>query len=245
MIAISHNWIAQDSEARNLILNYPQPAGVLRDVEKAHQALLALEVPAQSLATAQLIAAQQDLDNQHDCAVRAIDACLTAAVMLSKNADFRAQLDGVRRMLLPTGLSIVTSSYLDEIGNAKAAKTRLTAESIAILKRVPTPEGDLFDAVSEWFGIAAQMEELEKKRQAEAQAMANGATRADCVTARNRWIRAASALESMVELAELPDDVSRKILGELKDAESRTVHRSTRKASSSKPAGTPTPTPTD
>jgi hypothetical protein len=209
--------------------------------EAAHEGLLRVEHPTQSKAMLDVIATQQELDARHDTLVKAIDMGLTAVCLLTKDSDLRAQIDAAHAALMPQDTGFTASSYLDEIGNASAAKGRLTAPQKAVLKKIALPEGNMLQAVEEWFAIGAQMDEGERRCQNENNAAMSGPSKVDAVTARNRWIRAVSALESMIALAEVPDDVAQQILRQLWATETKTAHRGARKAELETPASPANP----
>ncbi|WP_437690143.1 hypothetical protein [Sorangium sp. So ce176] len=66
----------------------------------------------------------------------------------------------IRDQLFADGLKFISASYSDEAGEVKLARDRLTPESKAALKALPTPGGNLLKAVQAWIGVAASAARL-------------------------------------------------------------------------------------
>jgi hypothetical protein len=247
MTAISAPLVDPKSEVHALILGIPQAAGVLPALQSAHTGLLQLEHPTESAIARRISEDEVNVDASHDALARGFDSGMTAAMSLTKDPDLRAQIARVHDLLLPDGVAMVNNTYLDESGAAQARKAKMTADVKALLKKVPTPESNMLKVVEEWNDAGEALGELEARKQQELDRLTTGPSRTDNVLARNKWIRATNALASMIELAEAPEDVAQKILGQLRAVELKAARRGVRKQDVSpadpKPPVDPKPEP--
>ena len=98
---------------------------------------------------------------------------------------------------------------------------RLNEEDFGLLRNVPVFDGNLKDAVKEWFATGAKLGNLERERKQAAQQAdtADTVTRSDVVKARNQWIRVVRAVLTGLELVDdLDDEIATRLYQPLKDA---------------------------
>lgn len=223
---LGRHWV---SAQRPLLAGHDTLKGHLIGLDRAQKQIEAAEVLEQDLsknkALAVVIKKCGEADAGHDDAVRFIGCGLDLAELGAKN-DLEA-LDVykvLRQKLLPTGLSVVTASYEEEIGQARAVDRSLTAEDNVLLKKIGTPEYSLFDAHQRRLKEALTLEGLEAQRavlEAEVEgAKGHGKQIQD---AANYWIRTFRSTLNQIETEDMPETDRRILLIPFEKALSRTI----------------------
>ena len=121
MVPLTSAWVG---DQRALFLSVPQIAGLLPDVEAAHEQVVARqEVTSDDHRVAEMTETLAALDDRHDHAIRAVYEGLSASISFFRMQEpvreqEAAGLERLRDRLLPRGLAYVQRSYLEEAGNA-------------------------------------------------------------------------------------------------------------------------------
>ena len=120
----------------------------------------------------------------------------------------------------PEGLSIVSASYLDTIGDAERLRHQIDAETFEQLAQITAPGGkNLKQFTEEIMQVGEELGVLEEeRRQLEAELKEQVSTRKNTLNARNRWIKITKTIITMTELAELDQQQSEAIFGRLNQA---------------------------
>lgn len=257
MVTITGAWLDKEHE-RPLIASLPKAGALLSSIDAAHSGLLKTQnTTAQAAADIVVIQNEQgELDVLHDRKARGNYNLLGALADLADDPDDAAAYLALRDKLFPHGLKIVQWSYTDEAGEAKLVEERLGNEDTILLKKIPVPNGTLFDAHRARVKAGKEIGELEKKKAMLASFTETQATSAsDVVRARNHWIRVVSAFIKVLELEDLSDADMARILNPLRDAERKADQRNNKTESkvargveATKPSDTPddpTSSPTD
>jgi hypothetical protein len=117
----------------------------------------------------------------------------------------------MRFFFMPGGLQMVNSSYRKEVGHATMVASQISPEHKKMLRKLGTGNGNLYDEVTEWLAVADRLGELDHERSG-ILPKARGATPAQHLKARNRWIRVVDLMRQTAALR--PENVE---LGELMD----------------------------
>lgn len=230
MITLSARWTDPRSDAFQAITGIPTAAPVLTHLSAAHAGLLATQPKAPD--SARLAALSEEagaIDVRHDTVKRAVEGILAGFAEAAPDAAGAEPLLRLRQIVLPDGLAATQRSYRDEAGEGALLAERLTPGVKDALGKLQTPFGTVLDLVTEGISLAARLGALEDERAKLSQAKPQPPTAADVVTARNKWIRATSALVSMLELHEPEPAMLDKLLGPLRQAEAVADRRGHRK----------------
>lgn len=252
MVLVSGAWTGRD---RKLLEGVAFVRPLLPAIDAAHDGLVSTQhgadlgkLPA-SLAANRTQA--EGADQRHDHKTRGTWYLLTGLAELADDADdTRAMLD-LRDRLLPKGLATTGLSYGDEAGNVTLVEKVLDAPTHTKLRQVRTwKKLTLDDEVTAWLEAGRELGTLEAERvqlEHDQDEAASTSTRSDAARARNRWIRAANALVSNLDLVtDLDPGVEQRILGQLRELEARADRRnSPRKGDAPEPAPVPAPAPVD
>ena len=216
MVSLSDPLVKPGHPDRAALAAFADLNGFLPKLTAAHTGLLQTFTPADS--SEQLVTIQNNqkqLDARYDDLARGIHHLPLALSYLVKNAAVAQQLRSLQQVLTPDGLSVIQKSYREEAGQAALLESRLTADHVALMKSIQTPEGSLEDAVREWISTGAQLGALEDQRAA---LQKSGPTAADALKARNRWIRTIHAMSSLIELVDEPGEAVLAIVKRFQDA---------------------------
>jgi hypothetical protein len=229
MLNITGAWLDSERE-RSRFQALSRVAPLLPDVEEAHEGVQRAHRRDGSISN-ELIDIQDqqsEVDQVHDRKARGVYGVLTGfAELVDDPKDAALYLD-VRDQLFPRGLKFITGSYADEAGEVNFARERLTSESKAVLRALPTPAGNLMKAVNVWFAANEELGILEAGRaklEAQVAEQKAGSVQVGQLRARNRWIRVVRAVLQMVDLQKPDADIERHLLAPLdralKEAERR------------------------
>ncbi|MBI5481435.1 MAG: hypothetical protein HY906_21435, partial [Deltaproteobacteria bacterium] len=194
MISVSAPWVKPGSEERELLLGYPETAGVVPRVDAAHQGLLATQPkPAATGRLTEISEQSGRLDLRHDTTARGLDLLFGGIEALAPDVSTAEDYVKLHQLLLPQGMSATQRTYRDEAGQGALLKERLTPEVRTTLGNLRTPFGTVLEVVDEWIAVAIQLGGLEDERARLAEARPAPPTQADVATARHRWVRAVNA----------------------------------------------------
>ncbi len=226
MVAISGAWVAPKSKARAALEGIPLVAPFFTHLVEAHRALVETQPSSEgTVKLTEISEKEASVDADHDDCVRAIDLILSGFALCASSPEKSVELQHIRSILLPDGLSIVQRSYRDEAGQADLLDKRLDASTKAKLKKLPIPGGNMLELVERWMGYARELGELESQRALLAQSCLGKASAATAVAARNGWIRSVTALLSLLGFANIDSETKDMLLGSLRDAEGRAARR--------------------
>ncbi|WP_437486484.1 hypothetical protein WME75_03715 [Sorangium sp. So ce1014] len=218
MVQITAAWLDPERERPRLV-SLKRCAPLIDDIEAAHDGILKSH-RRQKKANDELTGIQQKqvtFDQIHDRKARGAHAVLTGFADLADDPEDAAIYLDLRDQLFADGLKFISASYSDEAGEVKLARDRLTPESKAALKALPTPGGHLLKAVQAWFAAGDELGKLDAQRiHLEAQDQP-GATesRGGQLRARNRWIKVVRTVLQMLELEEADTETTRRLLAPL------------------------------
>jgi hypothetical protein len=241
MISLSAAWL-DPAHARSAIEGLPTAAAVLPKLSTAHRTLLKTQ-PAGAAKTpkqiADIQAQQAQLDLVHDRKARGLYGILGGLADVLDDQELCAKLLELRDKIFPAdkGLNVTKMSYADEAGECALVEERLDDADRALLKACTILKGNLLDVHKARVTAGKKLGDLEQKRLA---AETDGAgdskqrpKKGDALQARNGWIKATRALVSAIELDEPSDEVRKRILQPLDQAEA--------KAARQRAAGAPEP----
>ncbi|WP_434045491.1 MULTISPECIES: hypothetical protein [Sorangium] len=161
MVQITAAWLDPERE-RPRLMSLRRCAPLIDDIEAAHDGILKSH-RRQKKSNDELSEIQQKqvtIDQIHDRKARGAHAVLTAFADLADDPEDAAIYLEIRDQLFADGLKFISASYSDEAGEVKLARDRLTPESKAALKALPTPGGNLLKAVQAWIDVAASAARL-------------------------------------------------------------------------------------
>lgn len=224
MISLSGPWTKPDHPDRKILASSAALVVLLPQIDDAHESLLATQpsatIPDRVTAIQQL---QRRLDLRHDDVLRGCYLVPEALAYLTRDKALMAQLLNLQEALLPEGLLATQKSYREESEQAAKLATHLLDDHIALLQKLKTADGTLWDAVLEWEDLGRKLGELEDEL--DALAVTPGATPADVLHARNKWIRTVYAFKTVLELVGVEKAGVLTILKRLTDAERRADRR--------------------
>lgn len=141
----------------------------------------------------------KEVDDVHDRKARGSSYTLRAFAQLADDPAVREELDELRELIFPTGLSITQKTYREEAGNAEAVAEKLTDAVRARLSALPTPQGSLLDQIEAWLQAGRQLGALEDQRALLAQRLNAAAPPISETKARRAWINMARLVETILE----------------------------------------------
>lgn len=232
MVQISEPWIDPKRDRPKWLVLQGGEA-LVGMIEKAHQGLLGTSKQ-ESASRKELAAIQRQqagIDTDYDRMIRGGFPLLTALAELSEKEAEREALLKARDELFPHGLVAIQRSYTDEAGEISLAEARLSADSIAVLKKIKILGGNFWTVVVErWFQWGKELGALEEKKRALEAAAAGkdalGVARSEALKARNFWIKVVRHLETAVEIAELDAEGEEAMLGALRSALKKSARKS-------------------
>ncbi|WP_438007999.1 hypothetical protein WME89_04355 [Sorangium sp. So ce321] len=218
MVQITAAWLDPERE-RPRLASLKRCAPLIDDIEAAHDGVLKSH-RRQKKTNDELTEIQQRqvaIDQVHDRKARGAHAVLTGFADLADDPEDAAIYLEIRDQLFTDGLRFISASYSDEAGEVKLARDRLTPESKAALKALPTPGGNLLKAVQAWFAAGDELGKLDAQRvHLEAQDRPDTAdSRGGQLRARNRWIKVVRSVLQMLELEAADAETTRRLLAPL------------------------------
>lgn len=218
----------------------PLTAAILPYVEGAHQRLLKTQVRDNVQArVAELGLKQAEVDSLHDALKRAVYDMLGAAAIGALDQDYAARCNALRALVLPEGYSGLNRSYRDEAGQAALLAERLGADEIALLEGIRIGSRSAWSLLQQVLELAAELGRLQDERE---KAEREGASPADVVAARNRWIRVINVLMAAIELIEEPSAALLSVTRRFGEAEKRVNRRGSGQNSTPEPSAPSEPT---
>ncbi|MDC0680704.1 hypothetical protein [Sorangium atrum] len=218
MVQITGAWLDPERERPRLV-SLKRCAPLIDDIEEAHEGVLKSH-RRQKKANDELSAIQQRqvvVDQIHDRKARGAHAVLTGFADLADDPEDAAICLEIRDQLFADGLKFIGASYSDEAGEVKLARDRLTPESKAALRALPTPGGNLLKAVQSWFAAGDELGKLDAQRIHLSAEDRPGAAdpRGGQLRARNRWIKVVRSVLQMLELEGADEETARRLLAPL------------------------------
>ncbi|WP_438018179.1 hypothetical protein WMF18_03455 [Sorangium sp. So ce315] len=218
MVQITAAWLDPERERPRLV-SLKRCAPLLDDIEAAHDGILKSHRRQKKTndELSEIQRKQVSTDQLHDRKARGAHAVLTGFADLADDPEDAAIYLEIRDQLFADGLKFISASYSDEAGEVKLARDRLTPESKAALKALPTPGGNLLKAVQAWFAAGDELGKLDAQRvQLEAQDRQEPVDpRGGQLRARNRWIKVVRSVLQMLELEAADAETTRRLLAPL------------------------------
>ena len=230
MVNITGPWLdpAQD---RPLLTALPLLAPLLAVLEDAHEGIKATQRVGSSVQQQikELTERGGQLDGRHDRKMRGCHGFLGAAAEITDDPERAEALLDLRDRLLPDGLRATMRSYTEQAGDAKLLPSRLDAASSALLDSLQTPDGPLRAVVNDWMATAMELGQVDDQRTALAKLLpadAGGVTPRDAQNAKNAWIRAVRAVETILALEKnVTAEMTERLLGRLNREAARAARR--------------------
>jgi hypothetical protein len=203
MIVVSERWLTGDS--RKVIDGLTLCRAMLGKLEEVHTGLITIQ-PQRSALTEGFKSARDAAnraDDTFDLRGRGLFLGLQALECLSEDPDATAAFAAAREAIFPKGLSVLTLTYVQEVGEARLAKERLTPELRTPLEAVSIGAFTAAQAFDRWLSAADDLEAKLQARDA-AQDALQGA--ADTVTlalaqeAKRAWGRVVRAFLNNLDL---------------------------------------------
>jgi hypothetical protein len=224
MLNLSGPWTTKDHPDRKLLAASPAVAVLLPQLDDAHRSLLAtLPSTAVPDRVGAIQAQQRRLDLRHDDILRGCYLLPEALAYLTRDKPLMVQLLQLQEALLPEGLLATQKSYREEAEQAAKLPSRLSDEHIALLQKIGTSDGTLWDAVQEWQQLGKQLGALEDEL--DAITVTPGVASAAVLDARNKWILTVQALKNVLELLGVERAGVMTLLQRLTEAEHRADRR--------------------
>ncbi|APR86282.1 Hypothetical protein A7982_11631 [Minicystis rosea] len=239
MISLTTSWTTKNSPDRKALAAIKEVEPLVPQIDASHRGLLQTQAAAPSARLAEIQEQEKTIDVRHDDLLRGCFHLLQALAYLTQDPARAKALLALQKTLLPEGLLATQKTYREEAGQAKLLKTRLGAGDIELLKEIPTLDGTLWDATNEWTTLAAKLGKLEDERAA--LGGPQGAAPSDAVAARNRWIRAVSAVRTVLELVGTEDEKVQALLSRIDEAERKADRRGAGEGEKKDPKDTPEP----
>ena len=228
MIAISGDWLSDDSDAGNLFRKTKKLAAVYQFIADAHEALGSTQVVGDSTLDRELAALAEKnvvLDRKHDALLRCTWKTLNALAEGAKTKARAALYLDTAKALFPGGAASTQASYAAQAGQAELVEKRLTPEHKKLLSEIITPDGPLSQHVSRWQKVARELGESDKERTRLLAQKEVGVTKADAQGARTDWVRAVDVLVKTIRLAKLTPEENELLTGGLTKAVDRATRR--------------------
>jgi hypothetical protein len=217
MIAISAAWL-DEHRHQPAFKAIPLLAGLIPQIETAHDGLAVLEAPDAEVQAAereliQVKALVQDTDRIHDSKGRGVFDVLTSANSLADTEEEQNAILAVRNRIFPTGRDIFTQNYRAESGHAERAQHDLTDPSVrSVLKGIRVCKGrTLLDEANAYVKAGRQLGVYESRKVELETILASGprgSVRSENLKARVEWIRTVSSVFCTAKLLK-GDDAAR------------------------------------
>jgi hypothetical protein len=226
MVMVTSRWLS--GEPRKVIDGLPLCRALLVKLEEVHEALLtaypqrsALEVVVKE-ARAMTSGVDQTFDGLGRGLFRALQA-LEALAALASSAQ-AARYAAARLALFPKGLSVLMMTYLQEVGEARLAKERLTSAQRALLDAASIGDQTLGSVFDGWIAAADSLNAALIDRDAAEAALANAddaVTLGDIYQARLAWVRVVNAFLTNLDLEPISPEARADLLKTLEEEASR------------------------
>lgn len=235
MVAVTSTWVDPEHADRRALAAVTALAGLLSELDAAcHGLHVTFRAGLGGERRKQIKDRQRVLDLEHDDVVRGIWFYLQSQVCIARDPARRQELDRLRDRLLPEGLLAVNKSYREQAGQATLATSRLTEGDRELLRAMMMHDGrTLLDLVQRWLELGTQLGALDRERAGVARE--DAPTAAEARAARNRWIRAVSAMREVAELVAADDAAIQQIFARLRRAEREADRRAAGEASHDTP----------
>ncbi len=220
MVTLSQAWL--DSEGtRPELEKKPLTKALIPEIRTAHDTLLEMHraTERRELRLGQLVEELIAGDAVHDRKARALFGLLDALAEASDDAAAAKRFRAVQAMLFPRGLRVVNYSYEDEAGEAMLVRQRLGEADRALLDQTTVAADTLGGVFQAWMDASDALGRMVRERgQIGAGAKQEGVAPIDVLNARRGWIRAASALEQVLELMQADEETWAMVVGPLQVA---------------------------
>lgn len=230
MIVVSERWLTGDS--RKIIDGLPLCSAMLGKLEEVHAGLITLQPQRSALSEGFKRArdAANRADDTFDMRGRGLFLGLQALECLSEDPDASAAFAAARAAIFPNGLSVLTLTYVQEVGEARLAKERLTPALRAPLEAAPIGAFTAAQAFDRWLSAAEDLEAKLRARDAAQDALQGAAdtvTLAIAQDAKRAWGRVVRALLNNLDLEDADAATKDALLKTLRQEVARASTRDT------------------
>jgi hypothetical protein len=222
MLAVGHDML-NDTSKRSLLERDALTASLIDRLDGVHKdlAILTREDGELQARIQEISEELRACDQVHDRMARGIYRALESAADLAQTAEEGRPFIETRDLLFPDALSINTLSFREQSGNVIKVAKRATPSVRAVLSRVELNGRTLEACFDEWVDNGERMGKLVAER-----ASLSGdddttrVSAGDLREVRTRWIRIMNMLLSTLDLIEMPEPDRRRLLANLREAES-------------------------
>ena len=214
MLALSGPWVTEGHAEREALLSLPEIAVLVPHVEAAHRALQVVQDASAADRMVPLVEALVQVDARHDSYWRAVHHTLQGHIQLALAQHDNERVEALSQLwsdLMPRGLSVVSLSYRDEVGEARSVASRFTEDMAALTETIPMHNMTLRDVMTELFRAADELEALEEER-VQVQREASGVS---VIGARRTWIRVIDMMRGMLHVVPSGDATIRAIVARI------------------------------
>jgi hypothetical protein len=197
MVGVTYPWVTPGHPERVMLEGLPGAAGLIPHAESVHGDLLASRTDTAGDFLSVLGDTLSVFNLQHDDLARVAWYILEAYRYRHRGTPEAVSIENLQAALFPTGLKIVSASYLETAGQAELRRTALTEERRAALAGIPMQGGTLLDVVTQWNQVGVDMGNVQNQR---ATPIASGEARVSSKVLRDRWVRVVRAVLDVLAL---------------------------------------------
>ncbi|HWN67490.1 MAG TPA: hypothetical protein VNM90_07605 [Haliangium sp.] len=197
MVGVTYPWVTPDHPERVLLQGLQGTVGLLPFAESVHGGLLAsrTDVAGDFIAAINDVLSMYNL--QHDDFARVVWYMHQAYRYRLRGTPEAGPIEASQAALFPTGLRIVSATYLETAGQAELRKSALTEDRRAVLARIPMQGGTLLDVVEQWNQVGVDMGNMQNQR---ATPVVSQDERVSASVLRDRWVRVVRSILDVLAL---------------------------------------------
>lgn len=223
MLASTANWSKPGEDIHDAFMAIPSLAALMPRIAAANRGLESKQRVSLDHVLQQLGVARKRADHRHDSYARSAFFILRGHIEKARgdgDAATAAALEEVLALLFPHELEVVKFSYVEEAGQARLLRSRMTPAVEEVLAAIPMQDGTLLDVVNAWLAAGAELGRLEGEVAQAERPGRNGPV----AKARHAWMRMVRAVRTMVGL-EPPNATIEAALHQLTKAEAAARQR--------------------
>ena len=164
MVGVTYPWVTPGHPERAVLEGLPGTAGLIPHAESVHGGLLTIRTDTAGDFLSVLGDTLSVFNLQHDDLARVAWYILEAYRHRNRGTPEGVSIENLQATLFPTGLKIVSASYLETAGQAELRRTSLTEERRAVLSAIPMQGGNLLDVVNQWNQVGVDMGNMQNQR---------------------------------------------------------------------------------
>jgi hypothetical protein len=209
MVGVTYPWVTPGHPERVLLEGLPGAVGLLPHAESVHGGLLTIRTDTAGDFLSVLGDTLSVFNLQHDDLARVAWYILEAYRYRHRGTPEAVTIANLQAALFPTGLKIVSASYLETAGQAELRRTALTEERRVVLAGIPMQSGTLLDVVTQWNQVGVDMGNVQNQR---ATPIAGDEERVSSKVLRDRWVRVVRAVLDVLALEATRHPEARRII---------------------------------